>query len=68
MNGNFTQEKLSALSRSVPAIFWLHKEWSPIFTLNHVGEYVVPAWFPEADNLHSKVMEAASTLRIMGTY
>jgi len=68
LGGNFTQEQLSMLSRSVPATFWLHKEWMPKLTLNHAGKYVEPEWFSEADKLHSKLMESAGILRIMGTY
>jgi hypothetical protein len=65
----FTQEDLSALSRSVPRLFWLHKEWMPpLEPAKSGGGFTEPAWFQRLEPLESKVSAAAEKLRVIGVY
>ena len=65
----FVQEDLSNLSRSVPKLFWLHKEWSP------PTEWLAPAgdsrdahWFKRLEPLEAAVTAAAENLRVLGEF
>ncbi len=62
------QEQLSCLSRAIPRLFWLHKEWTPQLERTADGLYREPAWFAAADSLHQHVQDAAEELRIVGRY
>lgn len=64
----FSQEQLSELSRSVPQLFWLHKEWVPPLELALDGRWVEPRWFREYAPKHQAVVEAAEQLRVLGEY
>jgi hypothetical protein len=65
----FTQEDLSALSRSVPRLFWLHKEWMPpLESIKAGGGFGEPEWFRSLEPLEAKVSEAAEKLRVVGVY
>jgi hypothetical protein len=66
--GGFTQDDLSALSRAVPRLFWLHKEWTPHLEQGDNGGFSEPAWFKAADALHEAVQNAAEELRVVGRY
>jgi hypothetical protein len=62
------QEQLSSLSRAIPRLFWLHKEWTPQLERTADGLFREPAWFAAADTLHQHVQDAAEELRIVGRY
>ncbi len=65
----FVQEDLSKLSRSIPRLFWLHKEWSPPLEPDPSGgTFVEPLWFQRLEPLESKVAAAAEKLRVIGEY
>ena len=64
----FSQEDLSRLSRAVPRLFWLHKEWTPPLDRKSEGNYKEARWFADADRLHERVVQLASELRVMGRY
>ena len=65
----FNQEELSALSRSVPRLFWLHKEWIPPLEPAKTGSgFTEPAWFQRLEPLESNVSAAAEKLRVIGEY
>jgi len=64
----FVQDDLSTLSRAVPKLFWLHKEWTPQLERRPDGSYVEPSWFNVADGLHQAVQDAAEELRVVGRY
>jgi hypothetical protein len=68
LSSGFTQEDLSALSRSVPRLFWLHKEWTPpLESTVSGGRFVEPEWFQRLEPLEAKV-SAAERLRVVGVY
>ena len=65
----FVQEDLSNLSRSVPQLFWLHKEWSPpVEWLALAGESRDAHWFKRLEPLEAAVTAAAEKLRVVGEY
>lgn len=65
----FNQDELSALSRNVPRLFWLHKEWSPpLEPTKFGGGFSEPAWFQRLEPLESKVSSSAEILRVIGEY
>jgi hypothetical protein len=67
---SFVQEDLSNLSRNVPKLFWLHKDWQPpleSFTPES-GRIVEPEWFKQLEPLELSVSEAAEKLRVVGEY
>jgi len=64
----FVQDDLSSLSRAVPKLFWLHKEWTPQLERRADGSYVEPSWFNAVDRLHQEVQDAAEELRVVGRY
>lgn len=68
LSDGFNQEELSALSRAVPRLFWLHKEWTPQLERAADGGYQEPSWFAAADTLHQHVQDTAEELRIVGRY
>lgn len=61
----FVQDDLSNLSRSVPRLFWLHKEWCPPLEADGLSE---PLWFKTLAPLEAKVTEASERLRVIGEY
>lgn len=65
----FSQEELGNLSREVPSLFWLHKEWNPMLepTPDRKG-YREPEWFKFLEPLEQRVTSAASALRQVGEY
>lgn len=54
--GSLAQGQLDELSRSVPRLFWLHKEWVP----------PQAPWFARLDEAHERVVRAAERLRVTG--
>ena len=68
LDHGFVQDDLSILSRAVPKLFWLHKEWTPHLERQPDGSYAEPSWFNAADGLHQAVQDAAEELRVVGRY
>jgi hypothetical protein len=68
LDSSFSQEDLSRLSRAVPRIFWLHKEWVPPLVQKPDGSYEEAQWFVAADPLHQRVDQLASELRVLRRY
>lgn len=68
LSEGFCQDDLSVLSRAVPRVFWLHKEWTPELERIVDGRYREPSWFAAADKLHQRVQDAAEALKIVGWY
>ncbi|PTU66076.1 hypothetical protein DB032_14665 [Chromobacterium sp. Panama] len=68
LSEGFCQDDLNVLSRAVPRVFWLHKEWTPELERMVDGRYREPWWFVAADKLHQRVQEAAEELKIVGRY
>ena len=65
----FVQEDLSNLSRNVPQLFWLHKEWSPPAEwLSPAGKSCDAHWFTRLEPLEVAIIAAAEKLRIVGEY
>ena len=65
----FSQEELGNLSREVPSLFWLHKEWNPPLEPTPDGKgYREPEWFKFLEPLEQRATNAASTLRQVGEY
>ena len=67
----FNQNDLGVLSRSVPRLFWLHKEWSPPLEeiQGKTGTSLVePAWFRRLEPFEAHVAVAAERLRVIGEY
>jgi hypothetical protein len=67
---SFVQDDLSNLSRNVPKLFWLHKDWSPpleSFTPES-GRILEPEWFKQLEPLESSVSDAAEKLKVVGEY
>ncbi|SDD46314.1 hypothetical protein [Aquimonas voraii] len=65
----FNQEDLSTLSRNVPRLFWLHKEWTPPLEPTKTGGRLTePEWFLRLEPLESQVSAAAEKLGVIGEY
>ena len=64
----FTQEQLSALSRSVPDLFFRHKEWGPPLEQAPDGRWLEASWFANLDSKLQPVLRAAEALRYVGYY
>lgn len=65
LNCGFVQSDLSELSRAVPRLFWLHKDWSPPLEGQPPTE---PKWFKRLEPLEGEVQSAAEKLRVIGEY
>jgi phosphoglycerate-specific signal transduction histidine kinase len=61
----FIQSELSELSRAVPRLFWLHKDWAPPLEGLPPTE---PMWFKRLEPLEGEVQRAAEKLRVVGEY
>lgn len=70
LENGFNQEDLSSLSRNVPRLFWLHKDWLPPLekSKNKDGAFSEPAWFQRLAPVEEQVSAAAEKLRIIGEY
>lgn len=68
LSEGFRQKDLSELAGAVPQLFWLHKEWVPPLVQAADGRWQEPEWFKRAEPNHQRVIEAASQLRVVGTY
>ena len=66
IEGDFDQAALSALSRAIPKLFWVHKEWIPPLTLTPDGRWEEPLWFKEANSKHQEVTDLAFAFRVVG--
>lgn len=65
----FDQSDLSALGRSVPRLFWLHKEWLPPLEPSEADRGLSESpWFQHLEPLESAVASAAEKLRVVGEY
>lgn len=63
----FTQKELGTLERSVPDLFFRHKDWIP--PLENEGDYTTPAkWFEELEKRLQPARAAAGILSIVGYY
>lgn len=65
LNCGFGQSELSELSRAVPRLFWLHKDWLPPLEGLPPTE---PTWFKRLEPLDGEVQSAAEKLRMIGKY
>lgn len=65
---DFTQEQVSELSRSVPDLYFRHKEWVPPLERTPAGEWREPDWFVGLEERLQAVLKAAELLRIVGYY
>ncbi len=70
LSSGFNQEDLSSLSRGVPRLFWLHKDWLPPLeqSQDNAGTFSEPAWFQKLEPLEEHVTAAAEKLRVIGEY
>ncbi len=68
LDQGFSQEELEVLSRGVPRLFWVHKEWTPQLERMTDGSYREPLWFETAERLHQRVQVCAEELRVIGRY
>lgn len=66
--GDFSQEDLSNLSRSIPDAFHRHKDWIPPLELSGDGRWREPDWFTELDAKLRPVLDIAARLREIGYY
>lgn len=65
----FSQADLGSLSREIPSLFWLHKEWNPVLEPNSDGKgYSEPTWFKALEPLEQRATNAAAILRQVGEY
>lgn len=66
----FSQEDLNELSRRIPQLFWLHKEWVPPLEPSslHGAAFVEPEWYKRLEPFESRVREFATRLRFTGEY
>lgn len=61
----FTQDDLSKLSRDVPKLFWLHRDWIP--PIEKSGDrFKEPDWFSKLEPFERQVTDAAFQLRVTG--
>jgi hypothetical protein len=68
LSSGFTQEKLSALGRSIPDIFDRHKEWIPPSVEQEGGLWVEEQWFTDLEAVLRPALRAAGILCIVGYY
>jgi hypothetical protein len=64
----FEQRQLNELSRAVPRLFWLHKEWMPPLVEMAPDHREEPVWFKELAPLEQRLQELAYGLRVVGEY
>jgi hypothetical protein len=66
----FVQDDLGMLSRGVPRLFWLHKEWTPPLeqSKGENGACFEPAWFRRLAPFEECVTAAAEKLKVIGEY
>jgi len=62
LNSSFSQEQLSALGRSVPDLFFRHKEWFPPLVEVSPGNWQEEEWFKALD---AKLLPALSAARLL---
>lgn len=68
LRDGFTQQQLSALGRSVPDVFFRHKEWCPPAEQTADGAWREPAWFTQLEARLQPVLKAAEALYCLGYY
>ena len=68
LNTGFDQEALSALARTLPRLFHLHKDWVPPLKIGADGQYTVPRWFEALEPLEQAVAACGQRLRAVGIY
>jgi len=64
----FNQDELSYLSRSVPDLYFRHKEWTPPMERDSAGNWCEPTWFSDLEKKLLPVLDAAEALRTVGYY
>lgn len=64
----FTQDQLTALARSVPDLFYRHKDWSPPAEPTAAGGWQEPAWFTRLEARLQPALAAAAILESVGYY
>ena len=64
----FDQDELSDLSRSVPDLYFRHKEWTPPMERDSAGNWCEPTWFSDLEKKLLPVLDAAKVLRTVGYY
>jgi hypothetical protein len=68
LNTGFDQTALSALSRVIPRLFHLHKDWVPPLEMSLDGQHEVPPWFTTLEPLEEAVTACAQRLSAIGFY
>jgi hypothetical protein len=64
----FDQETLTALSKVIPKLFYLHPHWVPPGEIGPGGLSMICPWFTTLEPLDQAVTERAEQLRVVGTY
>ena len=64
----FVQEDLSNLAKSIPDLFFRHKEWMPPVEETDDGKSVQPEWFVKLESRLVPVLRNAMILRELGYY
>ena len=64
----FTQDDLTALSRSFEPFVETFREWTPPRMRDAAGNLVEPAWVEGLLPLHERARRAAFALRVLGEY
>lgn len=65
----FTQKDLSELARSVPDVFYRHKDWESKMAMKQQdGSWDYPSWFKKLETKLQPALSAASELSTLGYY
>jgi hypothetical protein len=68
LSQGFCQEELSALSRSVPDLYFRHKDWQPPMERDSEGNWHETIWFADLEKKLLPALNAAQVLRTIGYY
>ena len=68
LRNGFVQDQLSELGRSVPDLFFRHKEWTPPLEQVQTGEWREPRWFVLLEEKLKPLLVAANILHVVGYY
>lgn len=64
----FSQEELTALGRSIPDLFYRHREWEPPAEQMPDGSWKNADWFSRIEERLQPVLKAAEQLASIGYY
>jgi len=64
----FSQDELTALGRSIPDLFYRHREWEPPAEQLPDGAWHDAHWFTEIEERLQPVLKAAEQLASIGYY